>query len=286
MNNPTSNNLKSNPPGNGKFQNLWNLPVENLKKEILSHVGNCRQLARRTVEEAWQAGRYLDELKSRLEHGQWGTWLKQAGINQETARRFMLIAGGHRHNQIGGFLSIDEAFKALPGPDPASSARPAPKPDTFDDASPVEEMPPATELTPTEKRLIEEDQLKSTVALAGEQIADLERRVEEKDQVIQHYETGEKVSQGFIQGRDVIEARHEEIRQLKYSLNNCLEENASLKRELFGLKKALKEKDAELEKLRSERDNAAMKYDEFVSKLRADYQSTDGPENDIPGFKH
>ena len=200
-----------------------NHSVEQFKNEILTHWHNFHQLARRTVEEAWHTGRCLNELKAGINHGDWLPWLKQAGIPERTAQRLMLIAEKYQIRQAVVFESVDEALKALPKP-----PDPDPDPGVVIDVTPVEEMPPATKLTPAEKRLIEEDQLKSTVALAGEQITELETRIAEKDKVIQHYETAGKVSEGFIQGRDVIEAGHEEIRQLKYSLNNCLEENATV----------------------------------------------------------
>ena len=252
-----------------------NHSVTHIKNEILSHFQNSRQLAKRTVEEVWHTGRWLNELKEHIPHGQFMHWLKHAGIAQTTANRYMRVAAEYKLCQVGELVSVDDAIKKLLPPPDAQINQLV----NF----PHDEMPPATELTPAEKRLIEGDQLESTVALAGEQITELETQLAEKDKVLQHYETAGKVSEGFIQGRDVIEAGNEHIRQLKYSLNNCMEESATLKRELAGLKKLLKKKDAELEKLRSERDNAVDRYDEFVSKLRADFQSTDDQDYDIPG---
>ena len=293
MNNPTSNNLKSNPPVMVKTAEFADLTVEQIKKEILSHNYNCRQVARTTLMEAWSAGRYLNALKGRLKHGEYTPWLKSAGIAESTALQYRRLADRYKQSQLGEFNIIDDAIKSLPGPDPASSARPARKPSTYDndtDETNKEtppagkaDAPPQVKLTPAERRLIEQEELKGSVTASKEVISDLETQLAEKDKVLQHYETSGKVSEGFIQGRDVIEAGNEHIRQLKYSLNNCGEEKASLKRENFGLKKALKEKDAELEKLRSERDNAVDRYDEFVSKLRADFQSTDDQDYDIPG---
>ena len=59
--------------------------LEELKREAVSAYRETHQLARDTVTSAWETGKLLTEIKSRLNHGEWLPWLKSAGIPQRTA---------------------------------------------------------------------------------------------------------------------------------------------------------------------------------------------------------
>jgi hypothetical protein len=59
--------------------------VSDLHRQVTDHT-------RAAAEKALQAGAALLEAKRLLPHGQWGTWLARAGINDRTAQRYMRLA--------------------------------------------------------------------------------------------------------------------------------------------------------------------------------------------------
>ena len=101
------------------------------------------QLARRTVEQAWECGRLLTELKETMEHGTWLPWLEENDISRRTASHFMRLHHAYpQMGKLGVFGSVDAALKALPKPSNPEGDANEPKP-----------------LTAQEKWLVERDDL-------------------------------------------------------------------------------------------------------------------------------
>ena len=69
--------------------------------------------ARRAVEDAWQCGIALDEIKASLPHGAWHPWLESKDIPKRTAARFMQLTREIQIGQLGRFDSVDAALKSV-----------------------------------------------------------------------------------------------------------------------------------------------------------------------------
>ena len=82
--------------------------LEELKREAVSAYRETHQLARDTVASAWETGKLLTEIKSRLNHGEWLPWLKSAGIPQRTASDWMRIS---QISSAANLTSIRAALK-------------------------------------------------------------------------------------------------------------------------------------------------------------------------------
>ena len=116
-----------------------------IEQRLSAGLKDFGDLARRTVQKAWEIGNDLREAKDLLNHGEWMPWLEARGIHDRTAQRFMELRHGYPQiRQIVGFESVHEALKALPKPEP--------KP------LPVTESNPKEGLTTAEKRLMERDE--------------------------------------------------------------------------------------------------------------------------------
>ena len=57
----------------------------------MRHIASFERLARRTLEEAWQAGDKLILLKQQTPHGQWLPSLKERGVSVHLAERMMRL---------------------------------------------------------------------------------------------------------------------------------------------------------------------------------------------------
>ena len=93
-----------------------NLPLPEKQQKALEAISEFASLARRTVEQAWLAGKWLTAVKTELGHGSWLPWLNENGIEPRTAQRFMKLAAVEMR-RIVAFDSMDAALKALK-PDP------------------------------------------------------------------------------------------------------------------------------------------------------------------------
>ena len=82
--------------------------LEELKREAVSAYRETHQLARDTVASAWETGKLLTEIKSRLNHGEWLPWLESAGIPQRTANDWMRIS---QISSAANLTSIRAALK-------------------------------------------------------------------------------------------------------------------------------------------------------------------------------
>ena len=204
-----------------------------IRAEAVERVRSFEKLARRTVREAWYAGQALQRVKDTSVHGAWMPWLKSEGVSLDMQKRCRAIYAGHQIGDLRQFASVAAALRALPKPEPKS------EPDLPTDK-------PA-ELTPAEKRLVERDKLVEQAKAAEERAQAAEQAGREAHQMAEHFEAEAKVAGGFQRGRDVIEERQAEIRQLKHRIYELEAENGELKRENHGLRRVVKELRAELD---------------------------------------
>ena len=85
-----------------------------------SALGESLNLARRSVESAWCAGRFLERAKQNTKHGQWGAWVEDHGFSPDIVERVRkLYQLAPEIPQIAEFESVDQALREL---------KPAPKP--------------------------------------------------------------------------------------------------------------------------------------------------------------
>ena len=68
------------------------LTFEGYVSEFRTKWAEANNLARRTIEASWHAGRALAQIKERVPHGQWMPWLEVEGVGKDTARRLLLMA--------------------------------------------------------------------------------------------------------------------------------------------------------------------------------------------------
>ena len=91
---------------------IQDLPLAEKQEKALDAVSEFASLARRTVEQAWLAGKWLTAVKTELGHGSWLPWLNENGIEPRTAQRFMKLAAVEIR-QVIAFDSMDATLKAL-----------------------------------------------------------------------------------------------------------------------------------------------------------------------------
>lgn len=85
-----------NPPAVVEVQNPAQRPIELITQDIRTHQMAFQHLGRLMVTEAIEIGRYLEEAKAALPHGQWG------GLPQERGR-FLRV---HRPEFHAGFSGV------------------------------------------------------------------------------------------------------------------------------------------------------------------------------------
>lgn len=88
--------------------------AESLDDEIRAHWTRADDHARLAVEEAWLAGRLLNEKRAALAHGDFLPWLESEGYSQSRAYRFMELAERVETSQLGNFDSVHAALASLP----------------------------------------------------------------------------------------------------------------------------------------------------------------------------
>ena len=90
-----------------------NAITEDLWREVHEHIASFERLARRTLEEAWQAGDKLILLKQQTPHGQWLPSLKERGVSVHLAERMMRLRRRYPEIlQIAEFDSVQAALNA------------------------------------------------------------------------------------------------------------------------------------------------------------------------------
>ncbi len=81
------------------------------KARAVKLVGNVQALARRTVEEGWEAGRALADVKTASPHGTYRKWLASVGIKRETDRTLRkLYAMYPQKTEVRSFASVTQAL--------------------------------------------------------------------------------------------------------------------------------------------------------------------------------
>ena len=196
-----------------------------IEQRLSAGLKDFGDLARRTVQKAWEIGTDLREAKDLLNHGEWMPWLEARGIHHEMARRFIKLRSGYQIPQLVEFESVSDALKALPKPEP--------KP------LPVTESNPKEGLTTAEKRLMERDE-------HVERIKGLE---EQTRQLTDDLDTAQRQVLAIDHdSRPQLAAGVAQIAAIKAELNICMAERgkqATIMKELRGenvfLKRKLKE---------------------------------------------
>ena len=61
------------------------LTLPELEGLVDKHFAAFQKFGRRTVEEAWQAGHYLNQAKARVAHGGWLGWIEKRGAQPRQA---------------------------------------------------------------------------------------------------------------------------------------------------------------------------------------------------------
>ena len=79
-----------------------------------SALGESMHLARRSVESAWCAGRFLTCARKNAKHGTWRKWLDDQGIDKNMAARVMQIFSEYEMSQLGTFETVTAALRAIP----------------------------------------------------------------------------------------------------------------------------------------------------------------------------
>lgn len=188
-----------------------------------------RQLARRTVQEAWGCGRLLHDLKHTLDHGEWLPWLDDHQVPARTAQRLVRLYLAYPGGLEGEHTSIGDALRQLPKPEP--------KPEPPTGGGPAEIEP---KLSKEERWLAERDKLVRENRELKEEVQEQSSEITELRQTADHLQSELKVGDGFARGRDVVEERQAEIRRLKAVIVDLEGENKELLRENQYLKRQLK----------------------------------------------
>lgn len=93
--------------------------LTDLWREAEQHLRAFKQLARRTVEEAWRAGDALLRIRQQLSHGSWTPALRERGIARSTAHRFIKL-----RQQYTQMSQVDTFGSFQAGPDLSGGLRP------------------------------------------------------------------------------------------------------------------------------------------------------------------
>ena len=83
-------------------------------KQIRKQVDALKQAYRRTVEQAWELGKTLRDVKASVRHGAWLPWLGKIDLEPRTAQRCMeLYDGFPEKRRVSHFGSIAQALRQL-----------------------------------------------------------------------------------------------------------------------------------------------------------------------------
>ena len=188
--------------------------LREIEQRLAADLKDFGDLARRTVQKAWEIGNDLREAKDLLNHGEWMPWLEARGIDKSMSSRFMRICEEYQISQLEKFESVSDALKALP--------KPAPKP------LPITESRPEG-LTSAEKRLMERD----------EHIERIKRLEEQTRQLTDDLDTAQRqVLPIDHDRRPQLAAGVAQIAAIKAKLNICVAEwgkQATMMKELRGV---------------------------------------------------
>ena len=104
-----------------RVREIKDLPLPEKQEKALEAISEFALLARRTVEQAWVAGKWLTAVKAELKHGEFRLWLKEHEISKSSAHRFMQV-GKIEMSQLGTYNSMGAALESLK-PDPLTEAQ-------------------------------------------------------------------------------------------------------------------------------------------------------------------
>ena len=88
--------------------------TDDLSRLGVSELANTiRMLRRRRVEEAWEMGRLLGEVKGRLQHGEWMPFLDSVGVSHDVAARMIRMHGRFEIHEIHEFRTVSAVDKFI-----------------------------------------------------------------------------------------------------------------------------------------------------------------------------
>ena len=225
--------------------NLDDQPTDELAQQVKGYMVAANDQAvqasyylRSALQDAWNAGRLLNALRPRFAHGEWLPWLDEQDVHRSTARRYMKLNEGHEYSDIAELDSLNAAMRALPAPRPVITPPP--------DDDPIPPKPETEQVDPIAQQALVEQ-----TRMAEERAAEAELRIQEQQQVITHYEQGEKVAEGYHAGRSVIEEGQQAARQLKGRISKLETQVKELTWECRRLRRVVRQLKAELPKKKS-----------------------------------
>ena len=201
-----------------KIQEIQELAEDRFRR----HWAEAQRLGRKTVEEAWRAGKALMKVNEAMLHGGWGEWLEGEDIARRTAYRLIELAKrAPELCQIGTFATVDEALKDLPALVVKPRRRPAPpKPEPEPDwgLSPAEE----TKLQ-LEAETARADTLRSVrteLAEANDQIDVMEKSGGDSAKGMVARSDYETLNKEYLKTRALLKKRDWRIKLIKRALLN------------------------------------------------------------------
>ena len=216
-----------------------------IERRITEQLDQFRDLAQRTVRQAWYIGETLHEAKGLLDHGQWLPFLDAYSISHDIAKRFLKL---HREypdfNLIAHYDSVEAALKAIPKEVKPPSDPPKPPGDDPSDPSTPEEITvdPKTDLTKDEKIMLQiEEKDRQIDFLTGEN-NDLTMKLDVAEKQVEAIEVDERPQ--LAGGVQQIAELKNELLQVKHEREKAfteIKENkkmiATLKRKVSNLEK-------------------------------------------------
>ena len=197
------------------------LPTDDLKEDIKARFFLTQEHAQAAVKGAWQIGLALTVLRERIGFGEWENFLiEDACIPLSTARRWMKFAE-HPYHKVLGFTSISEAMRELR----VGAVKPA---------------QPKDDLSAADRRIMELDRLRESEQKLKKRESELELKIENMTQQIDHFAIHTSKDKKLMQSRNVLKERQDEIKQMQSHINKLESENTDLRRENAGLKKKIK----------------------------------------------
>ena len=91
-------------------------PRESSEARAVFYTERTYGMARGAVACSWWAGRALNEVKEKLEHGEFGPWLKSVSIPDSTASRWMRVAEAYSLDELLDVGTVAKALKLLEDP--------------------------------------------------------------------------------------------------------------------------------------------------------------------------
>ena len=96
------------------------LTLPQLEGLVDKHFAAFQKFGRRTVEEAWLAGHYLNQAKARVAHGGWLGWLEKRGAQPRQAQMLMKLAGIEKR-KVFAFETVQAALDSAKRPHAAAT---------------------------------------------------------------------------------------------------------------------------------------------------------------------